>query len=342
MVFLSDLEKYSLLKKRNYLLSKEFIKKFTTLRVMILGDLMADKYIQGYITRLSTEAPVPVFMVENDIYELGGAANVANNVSNLGANVFLSGIVGYDDAAHSFRNLLKDARINAGGIFPSNDRPTTQKVRIRSVKYNQSLFRFDYESDKPLSKSDMASIYRYVNTWISEIDLVIFADYEKGILSNPKFNMQIIELARSKNLITIVYSRAKHLNYFNNAQVIITTSKDAMTYSELSTGRESLKLDDAGKLIIKSLNCKAAYVVDEDLAIHLYLEDGSVQHIPCPVEELKEFVGIMDVITSTTALSIASGIDYLGTCKIITEATKIAVKKRGTLTIGLEELLKAF
>lgn len=90
------------------------------------------------------------------------------------------------------------------------------------------------------------------------------------------------------------------------------------------------------------MNPKAVYIVDEDLAIHLYLHDGSKHHVPCPVKEIKEYVGIMDVITSTAALSISSGVDYLGTCKIITEATKIAVKKRGTLIISLEELLKAF
>jgi D-beta-D-heptose 7-phosphate kinase/D-beta-D-heptose 1-phosphate adenosyltransferase len=310
---------------------------------MVLGDLMADKYIHCNITRLSTEAPVPVVTVTNELYELGGASNVANNASNLGANVFLSGVVGNDDAAHYFRNLVRDEGINSGGIFPCTDgRPTTQKVRIISLKYNQNLFRFDYESDAPLSKNDLASIYRYVNSCISEIDLVIFADYEKGILSNPKFNMQIIELAQSRKLNTVVYSRAKHLNYFNEAQVIITTSKDAFLFSELVSGRESNELDDAGKLIINSLNNKAVIIVDEDFSLHLYQDTGSKLYFPCEVGEFREVVGIMDVITSTAALSISSGADYNTACKIVTGAIKIALKKRGTLTIGLEELLKSF
>jgi len=323
-------------------LSKEIIKKFTSLRAMVLGDLMADKYIKGNLTRLSTEAPVPVFMVKDELYELGGAANVANNVSKLGANVFLSGIVGYDDAAHSFRNLVRETGINSGGIFPSADRPTTQKVRISSLKYDQKLFRFDYESDAPLSKNDMASIYRYVNSYISEIDLIIFADYEKGILSNPKFNMQIIDLANSKDLHTIVYSRAKHLNYFNDAHVIITTSKDAFTYSELSSGREIYTLEEAGELIINSLNNQVAMIIDEDFSIHLYLNDGTVEHKPSNITEFREVVGIMDVITATAALCIATGADYLTTCNIVSEAIKIALTKKGTLTIELEELLNVF
>jgi len=323
-------------------MNKEFIKKFTSLRVMVIGDLMADKYIHGNITRLSTEAPVPVVMVANELYELGGAANVANNASNLGANVFLSGIVGYDDAAHSFRNLVRDSGINSGGIFPSNDRPTTQKVRISSVKYNQNLFRFDYESVEPLNKTDMASIYRYVNSWMSEIDLVILADYEKGVLSNPQFNMQIIELANNKNLITVVYTRAKHLNYFNEANVIITTVKDALNYAAKSSGREFFELEDAGKLIVESHNNKAAIIIDEDYSIHLFLDDGSHNYLPIQVDVYREVVGIMDVITSTSALCVASGADYLTACNIISKAIKIALKKKGTSTIGLEELLKSF
>ena len=309
---------------------------------MVLGDLMADKYIHGNITRLSTEAPVPVVMVADEIYELGGAANVANNASKLGANVFLSGVVGYDDAAHSFRNLVRETGINSGGIFPSSDRPTTQKVRIISEKYKQNLFRFDYESIAQLSKNDMASIYRYVNSYISEIDLLIFADYEKGILSNPKFNMQIIELANSRNLYTIVYSKAKHLNYFNEAQVIITTSKDALAYSVLASGRESFGLQEAGKLILNSMNNKAVFIVDEDFSIHLFQNDGSSHHISIEVGDFREGIGIMDVITSTASLSIASGADYITACKIVSEAIKIALTKRGTLSIGLEELLKSF
>ena len=321
---------------------KEFIKKFTSLRVMVLGDLMADKYIQGNITRLSTEAPVHVLMVNNELYELGGAANVANNASNLGANVFLSGIVGYDDAAHSFRNLVRDAGINSGGIFPSNDRPTTQKVRISSLKYNQNLFRFDYESVEPLSKNDMASIYRYVNSWISEIDLVIFADYEKGVLSYPKFNMQLIELANSRNLMTVVYSRAINLKYFSNAQVVVTTSNDAFNYAKMFSGREFYELDEVGELIISSLNNKAAIIVDENFSLHLFQSDGPKHHISPEVETFSGVIGIMDVITSTAALSIASGADYILACNIVSKAIKIAHKKRGTSKIGLEELLKSF
>jgi D-glycero-beta-D-manno-heptose-7-phosphate kinase len=329
------------MKTKRVLLNIDTIKKFSSLRTLIIGDLMADKYILGKITRLSTEAPVPVMTVIEDRYELGGAANVANNANKLGATVFLCGVVGYDDAAHNFRNLVKKAGINSGGIFPSSDRPTTQKVRVVSVKYNQNLLRYDYETDIPLNSTDMASIYRYVNSYLSEIDIVILADYEKGILSNPKFNMQLIELANSRNLTSIIYSRAKHLKYFNEAKVIIVTSKDAMQYYELVSGRETLNIDDTGKLITNTINSKTVIIIDENYSIHLYQDNGSIQHLQSDISEFRDVVGIMDVITATASLCIASGANYQETMEIISKAIKVAIKKKGTLTIDLNELLES-
>ena len=99
---------------------------------------------------------------------------------------------------------------------------------------------------------------------------------------------------------------------------------------------------DVDQTIINTLNNKAAILVDENFSLHLYLDDGSINHFSCEVDTFREVIGIMDVITTTAALSIASGADYLVACDIISNAIKIALKKRGTLTIGLEELLESF
>lgn len=169
---------------------------------------MVDKYIWGSGIRLSSEAAVPVIKVSKEDYSLGGAANIAFHLSNLGATIHLCGLAGYDDAAHHLRSKVSQNGMNAGGIFPSSERPTTQKVRIMSTEHNQILGRFDFEQSNPMSPEELAMVTQFIRTYSDEIDLIILSDHGRGMFQTPDFIRFLRKITSERKIVTYAQSRS--------------------------------------------------------------------------------------------------------------------------------------
>ena len=159
----------------------QIIEKFKGKKILVLGDVMLDKYIWGEVTRISPEAPVQVVNVLKESYAPGGAANVATNISALNGNVFMVGIVGNDEANKILLNELQKYNVNVDGIFIDNKKPTVQKVRV--IGRGQQLLRFDYEEKGYVDKGAEFSILSFIEKNLENFDVIAISDYAKGVIT---------------------------------------------------------------------------------------------------------------------------------------------------------------
>src|SRR3989338_7187681 len=159
----------------------QILEKFKSKKVLVIGDIMLDKYIWGDVSRISPEAPVQVVNVVKETYEPGGASNVANNISSLNGSTFMVGIVGNDDAKNILLQELKKRKINTDGIFTDEDKPTIQKIRI--MGRSQQLLRVDYEKKEHVHKDIENLIIEFLKKIVKDVDVIVISDYAKGVIT---------------------------------------------------------------------------------------------------------------------------------------------------------------
>ena len=158
----------------------QIINSFRNKKILIIGDLILDRFIYGKVNRISPEAPVPVVDVVSESFLLGGAANVANNIIALGGKVSIAGIVGKDTAGRILKELFEERNINTEGII-EDKRPTTVKTRV--IAHHQQVVRFDREDRKRLEGKNLINLVDYIKKAINDHDAVIISDYKKGVIS---------------------------------------------------------------------------------------------------------------------------------------------------------------
>jgi len=311
---------------------------FDKLRILVVGDLMADKYVYGNAERLSPEAAVPIVKVKKEEYRLGGAANVAHNAKQLGATVLLCGVVGYDDAAHMFRKAVRDTGIESGGIFPSSDRATTLKVRVVASPYNQQIVRYDYESRRQLTENETPTVKRYIESNIDQINAILISDYDKGMLLGNTLPRFIIDLAREKKVPTIVSSKQRHFRLFTNATAVIPNYYDAQDFVHIVNGNFFTSITAIGEEVVKLLDCDATLVVREGQEMAICTKDGAQKTLQVGVANNFNPAGVHDTVCSTFALALAAGANYQDAAILASRAMKVVLSKEGMATITIGEL----
>ncbi len=307
-------------------------------RILVLGDLMADKYIWGDHLRMCKEAPVPVMRRVNEVYKLGAAANIASSIRQLGAEVYLCGIVGFDDAALSLRRAIAAAGIATGGLFPSETRPTTLKVRMMSQEYRQLLFRLDSESTTPLDEKEVASLRGYVETMLPEIDLLVLSDYRKGMFGVPSFSRWIVDEAGRCNVNTVVLGRPSSLVSFAGATTIVCMASDAREFMYLQGRGFATELDSMGKEMRKLLRCGSLTLVHEERGLWQWRADGERETVAPARRQRIDCLGLEEAVTSATAIAVALGMDPGDVLNLASLAAGVICSKAGYSPISLSEL----
>jgi D-beta-D-heptose 7-phosphate kinase/D-beta-D-heptose 1-phosphate adenosyltransferase len=279
-------------------------------KILVLGDLMADKYIWGDQLRLGREAPVPVMRRVREAYEMGGAARVARGLKTLGSEVLLCGIVGFDDAAFSLRQLITATGIGTGGLFPSESRPTTLKVRLMSEEHRALLFRLDSEATNPLSERELASLRGYIDAMLAEVEALVLCDYQKGTFSSPTFDRWLLDSATQRGVRTVVLSRPPGLGSFAGASFIVATAASAREFLYLRGRGFPADLKTVGHEMREILHCHSLVVIHEAGGLSAWsLEDGGL-FVPCPAVNPGTSLEVEEAITSLVALGAATGIQY--------------------------------
>ncbi|MCK5468378.1 MAG: D-glycero-beta-D-manno-heptose-7-phosphate kinase [Cyclobacteriaceae bacterium] len=297
---------------------------------------MIDSYIWGKVERISPEAPVPVISITNKEIRLGGAANVAKNVAALGATPLLCSVIGKDSDGKSFLDLQETRGMDTRGIVQSEDRMTTVKERMLSS--SQQLLRIDRETTKPLHKKDKENLLKKVDLLIKEADVVIFEDYNKGVL-DKKLIKSIVQLAQTNNIPTAVDPKKENFLNYENVTLFKPNLKEI---------KEGLKLDfkndDEAAIAEASKSLRSKMAVEKVLITRsehgVFISSNEHQHfIPAHVRSISDVSGAGDTVVSTASLCVALGLPDKFIAELSNLAGGLVCEHLGVVSIDKEQLL---
>ncbi len=319
------------LKKENLL---KLISKFKKARILVIGDIILDHYVWGRAERLSPEAPVPIVWANRENYLLGGAGNVAYNLSSLGARVILSGIVGQDLYAKKVLELLRKEKINRDCILTCKERPTTLKTRV--IAQHQQVVRIDWESVEELSPRTNKKIINFVKKKIDEFDSIIIEDYAKGVI-NPYLLKEVISLAKKRKKIITVDPKEEHFDYYKEVTALTPNLKEAQ-YAANFKIRKSEELNLLGEILMKKLQPSCLLITLGEEGMRLFLREGRIFHLPTYALEVFDVSGAGDTVIAVFSLALSLGASFLEAAFLANFAAGIVVGKLGVASTSVKEL----
>lgn len=310
------------------------ISKFEDLKILVVGDLLLDEFVWGDSSRISPEAPVPVVLVERESFMPGGAANVANNISSLGAKAFLVGVVGKDERGRQLESLLKEKGVDIEGVISDSDRPTTLKTRV--VARHQQVVRIDREDASQIDDGINEKLVGYIKEKIDKIDAIIIEDYGKGVIV-PKFLKEIVPLAKRHNRIITVDPKEEHFSYYRGVTAITPNRKEAQAAAGIKAEDEE-SLNKIGNILIEKYNLKVALITLGEQGMRLFERGGKITHIPTVAQEVFDVSGAGDTAIAAFTLAQAAGANTVEAAHISNFAAGIVVGKFGVATTSQAEL----
>ncbi len=318
------------------------IRRFSSTRVLVIGDLIMDHFIWGKVRRISPEAPVPVVEVASEDLMLGGSANVANNIASLGGAAFVTGVVGTDDDGRKFIQKLKELKLPTGGVITVRSRPTIVKTRI--IAHGQQVVRFDREDSKRISRQACAKVMAHITKSLDSTDVVILSDYAKGLITEKMF-AQTVALCKERGIPVAVDPKVEHFGYYYGATVVTPNNLEASIASGLEI-IDSKSLTAAGGKLMKQLGCAALLITRGEHGMSLF-EDSQEErtpketHIPTVAKEVFDVSGAGDTVIGVMALALGARANYREAAALANFAAGVVVGKIGTATLTTKELKEA-
>ena len=296
-------------------------------RILVVGDVMLDRYWHGEVSRISPEAPVPVVHVRREENRLGGAANVALNVKTLGAQATLLSMVGQDEAARSLQALLVQHGIRAElGEDPGME----TIVKLRVIGRSQQMLRIDFEKEP--DHEVLADMLERFAALLPEHDAVLFSDYGKGGLAHIP---HMIRMAREAGKPVLVDPKGSDWARYEHASVI-TPNRAELTQVVGAWSSES-QLQQKAEALRQSLHLQALLVTRSEEGMTLF-EAGRVSSVPAQAREVADVTGAGDTVIATLALMVACGLDLEQAMAWANRAGGLVVAKFGTASLTYEEL----
>ena len=304
-------------------------------KILVIGDLILDRYIWGKVNRISPEAPVPVVEVSHENFLLGGAANVAHNIVSLGGHVTIVGIAGKDRGGDIIKKMMEEKGINCEGVFWGS-RSTTVKTRV--IAHNQQVVRFDRENKTGVDRRTLGRVLDYIGNEISGHDAVIVSDYKKGVVS-AELMREILNKARPKKLFISVDPKVGHFHYYQRVSLITPNVNEASIASGIDI-KDEKSLMDAGGLLLKKLSCDAVLITRGEQGMSLFRND-TVVHIPTAAKNIYDVTGAGDTVIAAFTLAFAAGARMEEAAVIANHAAGIVVGEVGTAVVTPEELRRS-
>lgn len=297
-------------------------------RLLIVGDIMLDQYYFGETARISPEAPVPIVKMMRSEDRPGGAANVAMNVSALGAEVQLLGLVGDDEAANKLAMLLKPHGI-LHHLLPVSSRATITKLRV--ISRNQQIIRLDTE--KTFTMEHSLSLQMRYKAILEQVDAVILSDYGKGTLACIP---DLIREARARDVPVIVDPKSTDFNLYRGATVVTPNLKEL---EAVCGSCENLnELVEKSKTILEQFEISNLVVTRSEKGISVISRVESPHHIPALAREVHDVTGAGDTVVAVLGACLAADFDLIEAATLGNVAAGIVVSKLGTSTVSVKEL----
>ncbi len=315
----------------------ERVESFRQKRVLVIGDVILDRYLWGNATRVSPEAPVLVVDVEKEELRLGGAANVAQNVRALGALPMLIGVVGSDAAAQDLRRELHVRQIDSdGGLVPDPARRTTLKTRI--IAHHQQVLRADEESRETLSPAVAEELWRRVERSLGSASAVLISDYGKGVISPSLLDRLLPELRR-RGIPSAVDPKEEHFQRYRNVSVITPNLAEASQ----AWGRKIRSQEDlleAGFALMKKLEAESVLITRGEDGMSLFTREGHA-YFPTRARRVFDVTGAGDTVVATIATALAAGTPLPEACVLANHAAGLVVAELGTAVATASMLLES-
>ncbi|MFB3883611.1 MAG: D-glycero-beta-D-manno-heptose-7-phosphate kinase [Thermodesulfobacteriota bacterium] len=316
------------------------IERFPKIKILVVGDIMMDRSILGRVSRISPEAPVPVVVVEDEGFTLGGAANVANNILSLGGKVSLCGVIGNDENGEKIHQRLLEKGIRTEGVIFEPGRQTTVKTRIIAHHpHHQQLVRIDRETTDGPKTSTLQNLLEFLEKNIEYFDGVILSDYGKGVL-REKLIRAVIQRAKRLKKYVMVDPKLKNFPYYKGATVVTSNMKEASEKSRIPMSGQS-SVEEMGRKLLEQLRCDVLVITQGEGGMTLFKDHEESRHIQNAAKEVFDVTGAGDTVIGTMALALGAGADMVEAANLANLAAGVVVEKRGTSTVSREELIKA-
>ncbi|TWH45306.1 bifunctional heptose 7-phosphate kinase/heptose 1-phosphate adenyltransferase [Sporomusa sp. KB1] len=316
-----------------------YIDKLQNQKIMIIGDMVADVYLEGKIARISREAPVLILEHSHEIVVPGGAANAVHNAAALGGQVYAVGVVGQDNAGEQLTNSLHDKKVNTDGLFIDASRPTITKTRIMAggqATVRQQIVRIDRESKESLGTAIEQKMLTYIEATLQDMSAVIISDYGSMTIS-PAIREQVISVCNRVGIPSIVDSRYNIMAY-EGIRLVKQNESEAAAAIGLKV-LDGSQLQQAAELMLARLKAEVILITQGPDGMTLFNRNGTHTHIPVTnMSEVYDVTGAGDTVVATMMLALAAGANYVEAACLANFAAGIVVRKPGTATTTPQEL----
>ena len=336
---------------------KRLIPRLRGKRIGVLGDLMLDRYLWGTASRLSPEAAVPVVDFVEQSECLGGAGNVAANISALDAKVEAFGAIGSDGAGRALQKCLRAANIGDKGIIADSKRVTTVKTRI--IARHQQVVRVDHERHEQLRAETQEKLLRILFSALKKLDALVLSDYDKGLITDD-FADRVLSAAHQLHVPVLVKPKTSRLYAYRGAWAIVCNAKEAGFYVTRSLADEK-SVEEAGRALLAHFGCGAVVITRGEKGMSVF-EETSPRHLHVPATSFEvtyarvgqpgiergatgrqvfDVTGAGDTVLSVLALAVAAGAPFADAAMLANTAAGVVVGKLGTACVSPQELLHA-
>lgn len=312
----------------------EILKGVRGARVLVIGDLMMDRYVSGSVDRISPEAPVPVVLVEEERSAIGGAGNVAANVAALGAECVVVGCVGDDESGRIMRTALEELGVSVAGVVTAADRPTTVKTRVTSRM--QQIVRFDREKETDVPDDVARRLADAIEALAADCHVVVMEDYNKGVLVE-----RVIAAARAtadaRGLPTVVDPKRRNFFAYGGATVFKPNAKELADALGEFIHPEEPEWMEATRA---RLDCRDLLLTLGSRGIALQSADHGYLRVPTVARSVYDVSGAGDTVTAAVASTLAAGATAAEAAVIANHAAAVGVSKAGVATVSPDEILQ--
>ena len=324
---------------------KSLVDKFTRKRVLVVGDLMLDRYVYGSVGRISPEAPVPVVEVSGETCVLGGATNVARNIRALGGKAVVAGVIGNDSAGDDLIVLLEEECIASDGIIREETVLTTIKTRV--IADRQQIVRVDRERSDQISAKMLTKLCKRIEALIGEVDGVIVEDYGKGVIQQKVVDT-VLKFAKKAGIPVSFDPKDDHHLKMTGITLATPNFKEACSCAgiaewELESGNVSKdpKLKKVGDTLLKKWRVQVLLITLGKHGMYVLSKGKRPSVIPTQAREVFDVSGAGDTVISTATLAITAGASNVASATLSNAAAGVVVGKLGTAPCSAEELKNA-
>jgi rfaE bifunctional protein kinase chain/domain len=312
----------------------DLVSRFPQVRVLVVGDLMLDRYVWGRVHRISPEAPVPVVHITRESISAGGAGNVATNIQALGGQVVASGLVGKDQDGRSLLQELTARGVSIAGVVTSSAAMTISKTRI--IAHSQQVVRLDREERAESDGRGRVRVRAFVQKYLEDFDVVVVSDYGKGVVDAELLTL-LAAMRKQRHFVYLIDPKRRNFAHYRGASLVKPNKEEAGLAAGLEIHDESALLD-AGTRLLDLWQTEAILVSRGEEGMSLFKRTGEVQHFPTAAREVFDVTGAGDTVLAVCAVALGAGASFEEATILANYAAGIVVGKIGTATVHPEEL----